>query len=79
MSEKEDERVIQDFSSMSDEEIKKMLKNIILSRCMDLTEPVGTLKLAVDLYYANEQKNVDLDEELSIDEIKQKLQKYGVK
>ena len=68
---------IQDFSHLSDEDVLKLLRNILLTRCLNLKENSQTLALALQLMRINSEKSTEKTDDkysnLSVDELKTKL------
>lgn len=68
---------IQDFSHLSDDDVLKLLRNILLTRCLNLKENSQTLALALQLMRINQEKSTEKVEDkystLSVDELKTKL------
>lgn len=71
----ENPQEIADFSNYSDDEIRALLKNVILTRVMNLEESPMVLSLAVKLFFSDVPKKSIVDD-MTMDEIKQKLSSY---
>ena len=71
---------IKDYSNYTDEEIKKLLRNVIITRALNPEESSQVLALAVKLFFETDKKAEDESsnkfKSMSADELRKHAKKY---